>query len=71
MGFAGLEARPATGPVSLLIGTRKGAFILRGDKTRRDWKLTGPIFRPHSLKRPQVKRDCLDEIHIICAQSGG
>ncbi len=27
----------------LLIGTRKGAFILRGDKARRKWKLSGPI----------------------------
>src|SRR3972149_4514026 len=37
-------SKPATGPVTLLIGTRKGAFILRGDKTRRNWKLNGPIF---------------------------
>lgn len=27
--------QPATGSVALLIGTRKGAFILRGDRTRR------------------------------------
>lgn len=32
--------KPATGAVMLLIGTRKGAFILRGDKTRRKWKLS-------------------------------
>jgi hypothetical protein len=37
-------SKPTTGPVTLLIGTRKGAFILRGDKTRRDWKLNGPLF---------------------------
>ncbi len=29
--------------MNLLIGTRKGAFLLRGDKPRRKWKLTGPI----------------------------
>ena len=36
-----------TGPVALLIGTRKGAFILRGDRTRRTWKLSAPIFLGH------------------------
>jgi hypothetical protein len=34
---------PATGPVALLIGSRKGAFILRGDRSRRTWKLSAPI----------------------------
>ena len=36
--------KPASGAVALLIGTRKGAFILRGDKTRRKWKLSDGIF---------------------------
>ena len=36
--------QPATGSVALLIGTRKGAFILRGDRTRRTWKLSAPMF---------------------------
>jgi len=31
----------------VLIGTRKGAFILRGDKTRRMWKLSMPMFLGH------------------------
>jgi hypothetical protein len=30
--------------VALLIGSRKGAFILRGDRSRRIWKLSQPIF---------------------------
>ena len=38
---------PATGSVALLIGTRKGAFILRGDPTRRTWKLSAPMFLGH------------------------
>lgn len=33
----------ATGAVALLVGTRKGAFILRGDKTRRKWKMSDGI----------------------------
>jgi len=35
--------RPATGPVALLVGSRKGAFILRGDRSRRAWRLSAPI----------------------------
>ncbi len=30
--------------VMLLLGTRKGAFILRGESDRRDWRLDGPHF---------------------------
>ncbi|HEY8578385.1 MAG TPA: exo-alpha-sialidase, partial [Beijerinckiaceae bacterium] len=29
--------------VLVLIGTRKGAFILRSDADRRDWRLSGPF----------------------------
>ena len=39
--------KPAAGPVVLLIGTRKGAFVLRGDRTRGTWKLTPPIMLGH------------------------
>src|SRR3990172_6486806 len=39
--------KPAAGPVALLIGTRKGAFILRSDKKRQTWKLSDPIFLGH------------------------
>jgi hypothetical protein len=33
--------------VALLIGTRKGAFIMRGDRSRRTWKLSSPLFLGH------------------------
>jgi hypothetical protein len=39
--------KPAAGSVALLVGTRKGAFILRGDRSRRTWKLSAPIFLGH------------------------
>ncbi len=42
-----LDANVANGPVALLIATRKGAFILRSDKTRRAWVTTGPMFFGH------------------------
>ena len=39
--------KPATGPVALLVATRKGAFILKSDRARRRWKLSGPMFLGH------------------------
>src|SRR5260370_30999374 len=36
--------RPASGPVTLLVGTRKGAFFIRSDRARRSWTLAGPHF---------------------------
>ena len=39
--------KSATGPVALLVGTRKGAFIVRGDRSRRTWKLSEPMFLGH------------------------
>jgi photosystem II stability/assembly factor-like uncharacterized protein len=47
MKSAAVSPKPVTGPVALLIGTRKGAFILRGDRTRRTWKLSPPMFLGH------------------------
>jgi photosystem II stability/assembly factor-like uncharacterized protein len=39
-------ARSAAAPrrIDLLVATRKGAFVLRGDSRRRDWKIEGPHF---------------------------
>ena len=39
--------KPATGPISLLVATRKGAFIFKADKARRAWKIAGPMFYGH------------------------
>ncbi len=39
----------ATGAVALLVATRKGAFILKGDKSRRTWNITGPLFFGHTV----------------------
>jgi len=39
--------QPTTGSVALLIGTRKGAFILKSDHPRRKWKLSSPILLGH------------------------
>ncbi|MBI5197750.1 MAG: glycosyl hydrolase, partial [Nitrospirae bacterium] len=42
-----IRTKRAGRPVSVLVGTRKGAFILRSDAGRTSWKLTGPIFLGH------------------------
>ena len=36
--------RASGGAVALLVATRKGAFILKSDKSRRAWKTAGPMF---------------------------
>lgn len=43
------KPKPATGPLTLLIATRKGAFFLRGGKNRGKWKLSEPIFLGHMV----------------------
>lgn len=39
----------ATGAVALLVATRKGAFILKADKNRREWQIAGPMFFGHTV----------------------
>jgi len=39
--------KPATGPVMLLVATKKGAFFLRSDRARRTWKIGEPHFLGH------------------------
>ena len=41
------SSTPATGPVTLLIATRKGAWFLKGDRGRRAWAIDGPVFLGH------------------------
>ncbi len=47
MGAKSLSAARAPSLVALLVATRKGAFILKGDKSRRTWKTSGPMFFGH------------------------
>ncbi|HKJ24212.1 MAG TPA: glycosyl hydrolase, partial [Myxococcota bacterium] len=35
------------GPVTLLVGTKKGAFVLRSDAGREGWEIEGPHFLGH------------------------
>ena len=36
--------KPESGDVLLLVGTMKGAFILRADESRKKWEMGGPYF---------------------------
>ncbi|HEX6886659.1 MAG TPA: hypothetical protein VF143_01025 [Candidatus Nanopelagicales bacterium] len=53
----------------VLVGTRKGAFILASDERRRDWSVTGPLFAGWEIYH--VKGSPLDPERIYASQSGG
>ncbi len=40
---------PTKGPVTLLIGTRKGGFLLTSDSNRGSWELSAPLFLGHII----------------------
>jgi len=43
------KPKPDHSPIALLIATRKGAFFLRGGKSREKWKLSEPMFLGHMV----------------------
>ncbi|MEY2656213.1 MAG: hypothetical protein RLZZ524_3241 [Pseudomonadota bacterium] len=47
---AAKPAKPAPRELVLLVGTRKGAWILRGDAKRKTWALEGPHFHGHVIQ---------------------
>lgn len=57
------------GAVTLLIGTRKGAFTVKSDSARRIWKLSAPIFLGHIIHH--VVADPRDRRTVLMAASTG
>jgi photosystem II stability/assembly factor-like uncharacterized protein len=55
--------------VRVLVGTRKGAFILSSDGTRKDWKVNGPIFGGWEIYH--VKGSPVNPQRIYASQSTG
>jgi hypothetical protein len=55
--------------VRVLVGTRKGAFVLRSDRRRRDWEVTGPLFGGWEIYH--LKGSPADPDRIYASQSGG
>jgi hypothetical protein len=63
-------ARPAgTGPVTVMVGTRKGAFLLRSDARRAKWSLSKPIHLGSVVHH--VVLDPRDRATILMASSTG
>jgi hypothetical protein len=53
----------------LLVGTRKGAFILTSDGTREDWEISGPHFAGWEIYH--IKGSPADPERIYASQSSG
>ena len=60
---------PETGPVTLLIATRKGAWFLEGDRARRAWEMEGPVFLGHIVHH--IVRDPRDPATLLMAARTG
>ncbi|HVE13857.1 MAG TPA: glycosyl hydrolase, partial [Elusimicrobiota bacterium] len=53
----------------LLVSTRKGAFILKGDASRRSWKISEPIHLGHMIHHMvQDPRD--PKVILMAARTG-
>ena len=55
--------------VRVLVGTRKGAFVLTSDEGRRDWQVQGPHFGGWEMYH--LKGSPVDPDRIWASQSGG
>jgi photosystem II stability/assembly factor-like uncharacterized protein len=62
------EERSMTG-VRVLVGTRKGAFVLTADGTRRDWDVSGPHFAGWEIYH--VAGSLADPDRLYASQSSG
>ncbi|NOS77082.1 MAG: glycosyl hydrolase [Nitrospira sp.] len=63
------HAPVSRGAVTLLIGTRKGAFTLKSDQARRTWKVSPPMFLGHIIHH--VVADPRDRRTVLMAASTG
>ena len=55
--------------VRVLVGTKKGAFILNSDGKRRDWQVAGPFFAGWEIYH--VKGSPVDRNRLYASQSSG
>lgn len=55
--------------VRVLVGTRKGAFIISADGTRKDWSINGPLFGGWELYH--LKGSPVDPNRIYASQASG
>jgi photosystem II stability/assembly factor-like uncharacterized protein len=55
--------------IRVLVGTRKGAFVLTSDGTRKKWSVSGPHFAGWEIYH--LKGSPVDPDRIYCSQSSG
>src|SRR5215217_2067059 len=55
--------------VRVLVGTRKGAFVLTADGKRQKWDVSGPFFGGWEIYH--LKGSPADPSRIYCSQSSG
>src|SRR5471032_2297365 len=55
--------------VRVLVGTRKGAFVLTSDGKRKDWKVSQPLFEGWEMYH--LKGSPVDPNRIYASQSSG
>jgi len=55
--------------VRVLVGTRKGAFILSSDGKRKDWQVSGPHFAGWEIYH--MKGSPVDPNRVYASQSSG
>src|SRR5260370_15200202 len=55
--------------VRLLVGTRKGAFVLTSDGKREKWDVSGPHFAGWEIYH--IKGSPVDPNRLYCSQSSG
>src|SRR5580693_1456741 len=55
--------------VRVLVGTRKGAFVLSADGKREKWEVSGPFFAGWEIYH--LKGSCADPDRIYASQSSG
>ncbi len=67
--MANTSTLPRTGPVVLLVGTKKGVFFLRSDAVRSRWSIEGPHFLGHLAYH--VVLDSRDERTLLVAARAG
>lgn len=63
------RAKPAFGEQALLIGTRKGGFILRGDQNRKNWRIAREVLIGNTIHHMVMDpRD--GKTILLCSRSG-
>ncbi|HLX12374.1 MAG TPA: exo-alpha-sialidase, partial [Bacteroidota bacterium] len=55
--------------VRVLVGTKKGAFVLTSDGKRQKWNVSGPFFAGWEIYH--VKGSPVDPNRLYCSQSSG